>query len=260
MRAQCEPAQPNDCGAPLAWPKRCLPWALAPEGSAFVEEPAVRAAFERAAATWRGVDCGAETSPMSWMHVGPIACDKPKVEGALSGGVYVRTIDDGWAHPGVYALTTLTFDVDTRAILGAVVDVDTSSRAITTSDTIVEVDLEGLFLHELGHVLGLAHASEATSTMFAEPPVGSLSWRSLASDDVAGACAVSNTLGEGGCNPGVATSAWCGQQAGEPAEPSVAGGGCACALGTAGDAGSSSAPGGAIGIVFLVAARARRRA
>lgn len=59
------------------------------------------------------------------------------------------------------------------------------------------VDLRSVLIHELGHALGLGHATDPVATMYA---TGSgVRWRSLESDDRAGVCALYPGVGDGGC-------------------------------------------------------------
>ncbi len=54
----------------------------------------------------------------------------------------------------------------------------------------IAVDVQNVVTHEAGHVLGLAHSSDPTATMYAQAPLGETSKRTLAQDDVNGVCAI----------------------------------------------------------------------
>jgi len=214
---RCEPPTADDCSVTLAWPSSCFRWTLAPEPSVFLDREATRTALSRASATWSATDCG-PTVTSHWREVDPLACDsEPTVDGAPYV-TRIRVLDEGWPYPGVYALTTFTFDVTTATLLDADIELDASSRALTTSDSVVEVDVQGLLTHELGHVLGLAHSGESTATMYADPPIGSIAWRELTPDDRLGACDALADAASAACPTSEALEQRC-DMATEPSDP-----------------------------------------
>jgi hypothetical protein len=218
VRTRCDPPTPDDCGIPLAWPSPCLRWALSTEPSAFVERAATHTALVRASATWTEADCGPTAPTVAWREVEPLACDDESPVGSAPNVCTVRVVDEGWPHAGVYALTTITFDVVTAELLDADIALDASSRALTTSDTVIDIDLQGLLTHELGHALGLAHSDDATATMHADPLTGSIAWRALDPDDRLGACAALAATDPSACPTSEAVAQRC-NASGDDDEP-----------------------------------------
>jgi len=103
--------------------------------------------------------------------------------------------------PGTIALTTTTFDSTTGQILDADIELNSERFYFTTANTpqcpsgvfsqsCVASDIENTMTHEIGHLLGLDHASDPSSTMFASAPLGETSKRSLDADSLAFVCDV----------------------------------------------------------------------
>jgi MYXO-CTERM domain-containing protein len=57
-------------------------------------------------------------------------------------------------------------------------------------DNCIATDVQNVVTHEAGHVLGLAHSSDPTATMYASSNQGETTKRTLAQDDVDGVCAI----------------------------------------------------------------------
>ncbi|MGC4117830.1 MAG: matrixin family metalloprotease [Myxococcales bacterium] len=159
-------------------------------------------------------------------------------------------LDDGgcnnqygcWDHePETIAITTTSFDNDTGEILDADIELNGAGFVFTTVDSpqcsgparpgandCVSTDIQNTVTHEAGHFLGLDHAPDRSSTMFASEAEGETLKRTLSDDDVQGVCAIYPT--------GIAASPSCSQ--GSINGGSGSGGGCstggARALGTVG--------------------------
>lgn len=104
------------------------------------------------------------------------------------GNVY-----DCWDNPSSYiALTTTTF-IDSGAREAELLDADVEVNAALFSFTLVDsppcsggittncvrYDVQNAMTHEFGHFLGLAHAPDLGSTMYASEPLGETSKRVL---------------------------------------------------------------------------------
>ncbi len=110
----------------------------------------------------------------------------PCLAAGTCGNVY-----DCWDHAdNIVALTTSSYVTST----GVLVDADVELNAATAFPTIVDSppctvgsistscvanDVQNAMTHELGHFLGLAHAPDSSSTMYANEPLGETSKRVL---------------------------------------------------------------------------------
>lgn len=179
-------------GAPLYHPSRCLPYRIAtPDTDFFLVPPWIlsdRLARAFAAWTMPNAHCspGISTVELEQVTRGVVASYTTGERGDNIVG-FVRP----WTHGTgeTLALATLTFD----ATSGEVFDVDLEiNDEITwsTADTPPAdgFDLQAALTHEAGHVLGLAHTSDADATMFAAYTPGSIGQRSLSDDDMLGVC------------------------------------------------------------------------
>lgn len=67
------------------------------------------------------------------------------------------------------------------------VDLDVNTSYIwSTTGTSNAYDLQGVFTHELGHLLGLNHSGVSGATMWPDINPGNTSWRTLSTDDING--------------------------------------------------------------------------
>lgn len=151
------------------------------------------------------------------------------------GGIYGCFEDHASCPPGVrpcadrsvVALTTVTYDPETGRIVDADVEVngwDGSPGALGAPNpsgwyftcekqtgwaqcaeygagSCFYLDLQNTVTHEVGHVLGLAHTTNASATMYSETKPGDVEMRTLSADDVAGVCAI-YPRADGGCGCG----------------------------------------------------------
>ncbi len=106
----------------------------------------------------------------------------------------VGVVDGPWTHDPTansLALTTLTFKMDTGEILSADLelrsDVNWSFAPAPAADA---YDLDAAVTHEVGHMLGLAHAAALNTVMEASYVPGSVGQRTLENDDMRGICAI----------------------------------------------------------------------
>lgn len=103
--------------------------------------------------------------------------------------------DTNWPHGAAsttLALTTVTFDTKTGAMLDADLELNTANFKLSTTDTVPTggYDFRSIVTHESGHFLGLAHSIDPTATMFASYTPGTKSLRTIAQDDVDGICTI----------------------------------------------------------------------
>lgn len=92
--------------------------------------------------------------------------------------------------PNALAVTTLVYRRTSGEIIDADIDLNAVSFYWTVLDADVVTDVQNTLTHEIGHLIGFAHAPEAESTMYASSPPGELVKRDLSADDIEGVCYV----------------------------------------------------------------------
>lgn len=118
-----------------------------------------------------------------------------------SNGNYVQVISDAatWqatshAGSGVFALTVLTYNTQSGAIVDADILLDDADADFCTHDCPDQSNnLRNTLTHESGHFIGLDHSPDTEATMYAFAPHGDLKKISLAQDDRNAACTAYRT-------------------------------------------------------------------
>jgi hypothetical protein len=154
-----------------------------------------------------GVDAAAEldVATRTW---GRPACTAFRarfagVQPALSGddgenGVFFH--DNEWPEAlevGALAQTILHAD-GTGKLRDADIHVNGAAYRFSKDGAPGTQDIHGVFVHEIGHALGLGHSTDARATMNVSG--SGLRWRSLEKDDVDGVCALYPGTGSAGCD------------------------------------------------------------
>ncbi len=95
--------------------------------------------------------------------------------------------DDSWPYPGRedrdLALATVTFNRVSGEILDADVEFNTANNQFTVRNLNPVTDLLNTAVHEIGHLLGLAHTPDPNATMFGSAATGEIKKRTLNCDD-----------------------------------------------------------------------------
>jgi hypothetical protein len=182
-------------GKPIAWPTSCLTFSMHYAASKRADLATATIVTERAFAAWTGASCPEDGRPPSITidhHFGEVACDLREYNQTDGNANIVFFHDDIWPYEGadnVLGLTTVSFKG------GVIVDVDmelNSTLPLSVADPVppTSYDLQSIVTHEAGHFLGMSHSADPLATMRKDYTAGSDSFRDLASDDVAGICAI----------------------------------------------------------------------
>jgi hypothetical protein len=189
----------NGCitqGTPLAWQPPRVPIGVVSAASSQIPLSDATHVLDLAISAWNQVACVRGKPDIQLYDDGPIqrvpqpctssdSCDPASHD-------YVVFDDSGWPHDdpaNALGLTTVTFGVDDGRIFSAYTEINTATKQIVVQEPPPQgaYDLQGILTHEMGHFLGLAHATSTSSIMYAYYKAGAIE---LTSDDEQGLCAI----------------------------------------------------------------------
>ncbi len=124
----------------------------------------------------------------------------PSGDGCWSDGECNNRYDCWQYTAATIGLTTTTYDRKTGQIYDADLELNAANFKMTTADAppcaagllsnCVSSDVQNTVTHEVGHMLGLDHAPDPQSTMYASAPIGETSKRTLDDGSRAFVCEV----------------------------------------------------------------------
>jgi hypothetical protein len=182
-------------GLPLFWKGACVGYSVNSAASTHVPIGTATTIIDSSFDAWNQVKCGAATIGIATSDIGTVECSEVRYNpnGPNQNVIVFRDTKWPYSDPNnTLGLTTVTFNADTGEIYDADMELNATGKNLSTTDTVPAngFDLLSVVTHEAGHFLGLAHATDATATMFASYKPGTTSLRTLAADDVAGICAI----------------------------------------------------------------------
>ena len=181
-------------GLPLTWKSGCVSYSVQRDASPTrnIDYDTIHAIAERSFDRWTQAECRGGKPSLTTSNMSPVNCSEPEYNSNDPNANVIMFRDKDWPYEGAsatLALTTITFNYETGEIFDADIEVNSFKTPLTTSNTVVNFDLESIITHEAGHFLGLSHSHIGSATMFVEYQRGDLSFRDLESDDQEGICA-----------------------------------------------------------------------
>jgi hypothetical protein len=176
---------------PTSWASRCVGFTVNDRTLGGLDPDSVEEIAKRAFGRWQASDCGDGLPP--GLHVefmGVVSCATTEYNfDAGNANIIMMTDQPGGGISGhTFALTTTSFDPNTGELLNADIELNVRDHAFTVGDGVVDVDLEAVLVHEVGHFLGIAHSQVVDATMFPFYEPGTTEIRSLTKDDEAAIC------------------------------------------------------------------------
>jgi hypothetical protein len=195
-------------GVPLHWSISQVPYGVAAAGSPLRKVTGAEATrvADLAFFAWENAGCDGGGPSIEGIDDGPLSSvpDASDCATSLSCDPEVHDVikfdDAEWPYDdpvNTIALTTVSYGVDDGRIFEAFTEVNSAEQNLTTLEPPAAdaYDLRAILTHEAGHFLGLAHATETSSIMYAYYQPGAIQ---LMPDDVNGICAVYPPAGSGG--------------------------------------------------------------
>ena len=195
-------------GVALAWPSERVPYGVASAASTQVSLAEATRVADLAFGAWNDAQCDGRSVGIQAYDDGPSTVPDGATGDALAEWAYcaesnscapiahdVIVFDDAvWPYNdpvNTLALTTVTFGVDHGEIFEAYTEVNSAEHQLTTTEPPPTggqtYDLQAILTHEAGHFLGLAHATDTSSIMYAYYTPGAIT---LTPDDLDAICAV----------------------------------------------------------------------
>ena len=179
---------------PIYWQEDCVVFHINELGTGDVPFDEASSAIRDSFESWDSVSCSSLSLVYGGLtnedRVGYYSCDP-----AQNANV-VMFIASGWNHQAdALALTSVTYDMTTGVIVDADIELNDQNFNFTTTDLapMVRIDLQNTITHEIGHLVGFDHTTEAEATMFGTAPPGETIKRDLHQDDIDGLCSVYST-------------------------------------------------------------------
>jgi hypothetical protein len=184
-------------GLLLYWGGACVGYSIHRDASRNIPFAEAERIIDASFATWMQSTCvktGGRPG-ITVSNLGAAECDEVRYNNDTPNQNLIVFRDDSWPYRdpnSTLGLTTVTFNAEDGEIYDADLELNSSGRNLSTSDKVPTngFDLASVVTHEVGHFLGLAHATDATSTMFASYKPGTAALRSLTADDMAGLCEI----------------------------------------------------------------------
>jgi hypothetical protein len=195
-------------GVPLAWPVDRVPYGVASAASKQVSLADATRVADLAFGAWNDTQCAGRSAGIQAYDDGPSSVPDGATGDALAEWAYCAESnacaatthdvivfdDDAWPYNdpvNTLALTTVTYGVDDGQIFEAYTEVNSAEHQLTTTEPPpangATYDLQAILTHEAGHFLGLAHATDTTSIMYAYYVPGAVT---LTPDDLGALCTV----------------------------------------------------------------------
>jgi hypothetical protein len=186
-------------GKPIAWTAGRVPYGVSSAASKYVTVSEASRVADLAFAAWNSAPCGGGPPDVQAYDVGPVEAPPDSGDCSLIStcdDVATHNVivfhDDSWPYDdpvNVLALTTVTYAVNAGEIFAAYTEVNTAEHVIATQEPPRDgaFDLQAILTHEAGHFLGLAHATDTHSIMYAYYQAGVIN---LTPDDTAAICEV----------------------------------------------------------------------
>lgn len=182
-------------GLPLFWKGACVSYSLNRVASRDVPLAVATTVVDAAFSSWNDVTCSGSQVGIVTSNMGPVECSEVGYNTSAPNQNLVVFRDNQWPYSdpnNTLGLTTVTFNADTGEIYDADMEINATGGNLSTSNTVPSngFDVLSVVTHEVGHFLGLAHATSSQATMFASYRPGTSQLRTLSSDDTAGLCAI----------------------------------------------------------------------
>ncbi|MCG3173591.1 MAG: hypothetical protein GMKNLPBB_01790 [Myxococcota bacterium] len=207
----------KDAGYPeqkMYWTSTDIRWKLSKGGYSRMKQEEILDAMTRSFKRWSEAPCHRVNFVYGGLTDERIATFNRK--DLESNENSVMFIEKGWNNReyfGAIAITSQYYNAFNGEIVGSDIEFNAEDYTFASSGKLTEfdptrtpMDLENTAVHEIGHLLGLAHSLTPAATMYGQANPNETIKRDLHIDDILGVCAiygddaVLNTPKSGGCS------------------------------------------------------------